>query len=95
MKGAEAASRVSSAKYAEAGARIDEQDPANLKQGEDVEVWPIDSGFRLRDRGLLVGINEVEIVLQLHSNTKEQNIRLHFPRTNFRIKAMEVSGPKL
>jgi glutathione S-transferase len=95
LKGAEAASRVLGAKYAESEARIDEQDPTNLKHGEEVEIWPIDTGFRHRDRGLLVGINEEEIVLQLHPKPREQEIRLHFPRTNFRIQAVQAGESKL
>jgi len=95
LKGDEAAKRISGANYAEAEAKVDEQDPMNLAQGEDVEVWPIDTGFRHRDRGQLVGINEEEIVLQLHSKTQDQDLRLHFPRTNFRVSAVEAGGSKL
>jgi hypothetical protein len=95
LKGVEAASRVLGAKYAEAEARFDEQDPSNLKQGQEVEIWPIDTGFRRRDRGLLVGINEEEIVLQLQPKPGEQELRLHFPRTNFRIKVAQAGESKL
>jgi hypothetical protein len=74
---------------------VDEQDPTNLQPGDEVEVWPIDTGFRHRDRGLLVGINEEEIVLQLRSGLIDQGVRLHCPRTNFRIRAVKAGEPKL
>lgn len=95
LNGEEAATRVLGAKYAEAEANFDEQDPTNLHSGDDVEVWPIDTGFRHRDRGLLIGIDEEELILQLHSKTGEEGARLHCPRTNFRIRAVKESEPKL
>jgi hypothetical protein len=95
LKGAEAARRILSAKYAELEVKIDGQDPANLKQGDEVEVWPIDSGSRHHDRGTLVGINEEQIVLQLQAERGEQGLRLHFPRTNFRVMSVQRSESKL
>lgn len=95
LKGDEAAKRILAATYAEAEARMDEQDPINLGRGEDVEVWPTDSGSRHHDRGLLVCINEEEIVLQPHSKNGEQDIRIHFPRTNFRISPAKAGQSKL
>jgi glutathione S-transferase len=95
LKGEEAAKRILSAKYAEGEANIEEQDPMKLRKGETVEVSPIDSGFRHRDRGELVGINEEQIVLKIHTNTGGQEIRLHFPRTNFRIRAVTMGDSKL
>lgn len=95
MTGEEAARRVLGAKYAEAEVKFDEQDPTDLHSGDNVEVWPIDTGFRHRDRGLLIGINDEELVIQLHSKTGKEGVRLHCPRTNFRIRAVKESESKL
>jgi hypothetical protein len=95
LKGEEAAKRVLGAKYAELESDVEEQDSMGLNKGRDVEVWPIDSGSRHHDRGQLVGINEQEIVLDLPSKAGQRGVRLHCPRTNFRIRAVTRGNSKL
>ena len=95
MKGDEAAKRIWAAKYAEADISFEGQDPMRLNEGQDVEVWPIDSGSRHHDRGQLVGINEQEIVLELPPKAGQQGVRLHCPRTNFRIRAVMAGDSRL
>jgi len=89
LKGDEAFRRIIHANFADNDVAIDEQDPLGLKKGEEVEVWPIDTGFTHRDRGLLVGLNQEEVVLAVRPEKEGEEIRLHFPRTNFRVRAVK------
>lgn len=96
VKGEAALQRITNARFADAEVPVDEHDPLCLKQGEEVEVWPTDSGFRHRDHGRLVGLTPDEVVLSVASQAEQKEVRLHFPRTNFRIKAVkEASVAKL
>lgn len=91
LKGDAATQRISKAAFADKKLTIDERDPLNLKQGDEVEIWPIDSGFGHRDRGQLVGLTAAEVVLSVRLEAEGKEVRLHFPRTNFRIQAVRTS----
>lgn len=94
IKGDAALKRILSASFADKGVGIDIADPLGLQEGVEVEVFPIDSGIRYHDKGRLIGLTEDEIVLSTETEGKE--VRLHFPRTGFRIKAITTGGaPKL
>lgn len=83
LKGDAAAKRVLSAKFVGPEPRVNASDPLSLNNEQLVEVWPTDSGFRYRDQGALVGLADDEIVL-----AAESGVRLHFPRTGFRVAAV-------
>jgi hypothetical protein len=86
LKGDAAAERVHNAHFAEKDLHVDTADPLELKQGQEVEIYPTDSGSNHKDRGKLVGLTEDQVVLSVQSKGKE--LRLHFPRTGFRIRAI-------
>jgi len=92
IKGPEAVKQISSSEFAESEAEVDPEDPTGFKKGQEIEVWPIDSGFNHKDRGKLVGLSGKEIVIE--SKTKEgKMVRIHAPRHGFRVRA--VGGSKL
>ena len=96
LKGDAALYRITHADFAEDYTTVDEQDPLGLKKGQEVEIWPTDSGSGHRDRGTLVGLTEVEVVVVVRSEEEGKEIRLHCPRTNFRIRAVNGgAAPKL
>ncbi|MCJ1313672.1 hypothetical protein MMC25_007351 [Agyrium rufum] len=64
--------------------KVDENDPLGLKQDEEVEVWPTDSGFRHKDSGPLKALNEREVVIETRG--EGQSLMLHFPRILFRVR---------
>ncbi|KAF2139017.1 uncharacterized protein K452DRAFT_290114 [Aplosporella prunicola CBS 121167] len=71
--------------------RFDSAEPSGVQQGEEVEVWPIESGFSHRDRGRLVSLTFDEVVLEL-----ETGVRIHFPRWGFRVsKAAAPAAARL
>ena len=96
IKGQEAVDFIMHAKYPEGDQRlyIDDHDPvgANLKLGQVVGSWPIDSGFKHKDVGKLVKLDKEEIVLEVEGQGGK--LRLHHPRWNFRVKAT-ADGVKL
>lgn len=95
LKGTDAVKFVTQAEFAEPEGRVDDGDPLALKKGQDVEVWPIDTGFKHRDRGLLVALTLKESVVAAQSKVGEKEIRIHHPRTNFRIQAVSAPEAKL
>ena len=66
-------------------------DPLGLEARQDVAVWSIDSGFSHKDQGKLVKLvwNEVVIEKNVDSEVGKGTIRLHFPRTGFRVAPAE------
>jgi len=96
LTGDAAAQRILNARFADKEIGVDGHDPLGLKHGDQVEVWPTDSGMRHKDRGRLIGLSTNEVVLEVKPDGESKEIRLHFPRTNFRIEAVKGrSAPKL
>ncbi|KAL2053688.1 hypothetical protein ABVK25_005992 [Lepraria finkii] len=95
LKGAEAVKHITQADFAEPEGQVDSNDPLGLKKGQDVESWPIDSGFMHHDRGRLVSINSQEVVLTAQSKVGDKEVRIHHPRWNFRTRAVGSPGTKL
>lgn len=91
LKGQEAIAQISRSDYAEPEVSVDTNDPSGLRKGQDVEVWPIDSGFNHKDRGRLVGLTRSEIVIE--SKTRDgQPVRVHAPRHGFRVRGIGKSS---
>ena len=95
LKGADAVKFVTQADFAEPEGQVDDSDPLALKKGQDVEVWPIDTGFKHHDRGRLVALTLKESVVATQSKVGGKEVRIHHPRTNFRIQAATEAGSKL
>ena len=95
LKGADAVKLVTQADFAEPEGQVDDSDPLALRKGQDVEVWPIDTGFKHRDRGRLVALTLRESVVVTQSEIGRKEIRIHHPRMNFRIQAVNEAGSKL
>lgn len=88
MRGPEAAKQIGSAEFAEPEGLVDEKDPTKLKKGQEIEVWPVDYGFKNKDRGRLVALTGKEVVIE--SKTSEGKVvRVHAPRHGFRLAPVE------
>ena len=84
-KGIEAAASIESSDFAEEIGDVDPNDPSGLKKGQNVEVWPIDTGFRNKEKGQLLALSVSEIVIE--SKTQNgQTVRVHAPRHGFRVR---------
>lgn len=95
LNGAEAVKHVTQGEFCENELDVDASDPLGLKKGQDVESWPIDSGFKHHDRGKLVSLTSKEVVLASQSKVGGKEVRIHHPRWNFRIRAVSGGGEKL
>ncbi len=88
----EAVDKILKSDFYEVEGTVDELDPLNLKPGQLVEVWPIDSGFTRHDKGELVSIGVNEVVIACKPRDGQGKVRLHFPRVNFRIQPVVVEA---
>jgi len=96
LKGPEALQTVvKSAKGAIGGRGVDGKDPLGLQAGDEVEVWPIDSGFGHRDRGLLVLLTKDEVAIEVKTKEGGHDIRVHMPRWGFRVQKVGTKAVKL
>lgn len=84
---------VEDADFAEPQGEVDGNDPTGLKKGDDIEVWPIDSGFSRKDRGRLVRLDGSEIVVESKTENGKE-VRIHAPRHGFRVRSVG-KGAKL
>ena len=94
ISGADALKLIAASGFAEreGDVKVDGDDPSGLKKGDEVEVWPTDSGSSRRDRGVLIGLGRVEIVLEGQMEGGKE-VRIHAPRHGFRVR--KVKGEKL
>ena len=89
LKGPEAVKFVAYSEYTDKNEEV-ESDPLGLHKGQEVEAWPVDTGFKHHDKGKLVALNSSEISILSRTKDGEGEVRIHHPRRNFRIRA--VSG---
>ncbi|KAB8295339.1 hypothetical protein EYC80_007240 [Monilinia laxa] len=89
--GLEALKIVAASDFVEMDEMVDVQDPTGLQKGQEVQVWPIDTGMNNKDKGRLVGLSSHEIVIE--SWTKDGvKVKIHAPRHGFRIRAIDKDG---
>ena len=56
-----------------------------------MEVWPIETGFNHHNKGRLVALTSREVVIETQSRVGKE-VRIHFPRINFRIQPVSAAG---
>lgn len=95
LKGDEMVQHITQADFAEQEAQVDQKDPLGLRKGQEVEVWPTDTGFKHKDRGRLVGLTKDEVVIAAKTKVGEKEVRIHAPRTGFRVQVVGGEGAKL
>lgn len=95
IKGKDVIKYMQSARFVESAGEVDANDPLGLRAGEEVEVWPIDTGFSHRDRGTLLSLTPSEVVVGKKTKAGGQDIHVHMPRWGFRIARPKKTGTKL
>jgi glutathione S-transferase len=61
-----------------------------LQKGQDVQLWPTDSGSTYKEHGKLVGIDDEEIVIEVQGESSsglQSSVRVHAPRHGFSVRA--------
>lgn len=91
LKGPDAVKAVLNSEFSEPSGAVDANDALGLKADTEVEVYPIDSGFTHRDRGRLLTLTPNEVVVEVQSQVGGKEIRIHAPRTGFRVTAVDSS----
>ena len=86
VKGDEAVKHIVESNFLEGELSVDNDDPIGLKEGTEVQIWPIDSGFRHKDHGTLVGLTKEEVVISTQTQQAGKEVRVHAPRWGFRIR---------
>jgi len=92
----EVVKHMGQSRFYEPVGEIDAHDPTALKAGDDVTVWPTDSGSSHRDSGKLLGLTPHSIVISKRTKVDENlEIHLHAPRWGFRVKARQGAAATL
>jgi hypothetical protein len=87
LDGQAAADHILRSEFGLAKVSIDGEDPTGLREGTNVEVFTADWVTEHRDRGRLVGLASDEVTIAVKSKESVE-IRIHAPRTGFKIKAV-------
>jgi hypothetical protein len=91
LKGPDAVKAILNSEFSEPSGTVDADDALGLKAGTEVEVYPIDSGFTHHDHGRLLTLTPNEVVVEAQSQVGGKEIRIHAPRTGFRVTAVDSS----
>ena len=91
LKGQEAAKVITEGPMRDLKDCVDRYDPLGLSEGKMVQVWPIDWGFTHKDTGALLALDKREVAISTTTKAGEE-IRLHFPRINFRVKGGKAAA---
>ena len=84
--------RIFASGYIEPEGDVDKPDPLQLKKGQMVDISPVDSGSSHHDKGELLSLGLKEVVIQKDVPNGKGQIRVHFPRINFSIKAVQEAN---
>ena len=96
LDGAAALTQITGADFVKQKVRVEAGDASGLQAGQDVEVWPTDTGSRHHDRGSLVALTRQEVVFEVQTKIAGRIVRVHAPRHGFRITAVsDASKPTL
>ena len=88
----QAIDQILASDYFQPEGEVDPLDPLQLTKGQKVDISPVDAGFTHHDIGKLVSLNVTEVVIEKDAPNGKGQIRVHFPRLNFSIKAVQEAN---
>jgi hypothetical protein len=63
---------------------------SGLEKGDEVQIWPVETGYKHKDRGVLVKLDVNEIVLERElGEGGKGKLRIHAPRHGFKVRKVE------
>jgi hypothetical protein len=81
--------------FYESVGEVDAHDPTALKAGDEVTVWPVDTGFKHRDSGKLLGLTPNDIIILKRTTVGNLDIHVHLPRWGYRVVKATQGGFKM
>ena len=78
LEGKDAVDQILAGEFAEPEGQVDGDDVSGLKKEDDIEAWPVDTGFMHRDVGKLVALTRQETVVEAKSEMGIA-VRVHHP----------------
>jgi hypothetical protein len=85
LDGEAAAKHIHASEFGQPALSVDGGDPARLKEGSEVQLYPADWITGHKDQGRLVGLTPDEVTIAVKSKGGVE-IRIHAPRAGFKIK---------
>lgn len=85
LDGQGAADAILRSDFGQSRVSVDPNDVTGLKEGTEVEFYPVDWLTGHRDRGRLVGLTTDEVTIAAPSK-KDVEVHIHAPRAGFKIK---------
>ncbi|KAF2822895.1 hypothetical protein CC86DRAFT_299529 [Ophiobolus disseminans] len=85
LDGQAAAEHILRSDFGHSSCSVDANDPAGLRDGIEVQIYPADWVTEHKDQGRLVGLSADEVTIAVKSK-KDVEIRIHAPRTGFKTK---------
>jgi glutathione S-transferase len=88
VKGPEAIEKILNSSSPEVIDTVVANDPLGLEKGQEIKVWPLDSGMKQRDVGKLIGLTAGvggEVVFEVKTQIEGKTVKVHAPRHGFRI----------
>lgn len=89
ISGEDAKTKILAADFTELEGNVDMCDPMKLSKGQMVEIRPTDFGSTHSDRGRLVSLCSREAVIAIQLKQGDGELRLHYPRTGFKITPVD------
>ncbi|KAK3670229.1 hypothetical protein LTR78_009884 [Recurvomyces mirabilis] len=84
LEGKDAVKQILAAGFVDTSPKV-EADPSGLKDGEEVDMYPNDTGYNRKDTGKLIKLTSSEAVISTKSKQDAKELRIHYPRWNFTI----------
>jgi len=96
LQGADAVKLIVRSEYTDGDVTVDSNDPLGLQAGAPVEVFPVEGGggYTHQDRGRLVKLTKDEVAIAVESQSGEE-MRIHAPRWQFRVRPVNEGGARL
>jgi len=92
LEGQEAVNFILSSEFTKPNGTVDANDPLGIEKDTVVEIYPTDWGSEYRDHGRLSALTLGEVTVVARSSAGDTEVRIHAPRTGFRITEIGRDG---
>lgn len=97
LSGEEAAKLIGNGQFHDADKGVDGADPVvefqQLKNGDKIMLWPVDTGSAHKEVGTLIGVDQEETVIEV-LQSDQTAVRVHAPRHGYRFRKVTEEDEK-